>query len=75
MLSRTKRSIAVAGAVLAAASPAALAASGDPGASPSPSMPQSSQAAPGGGSFAGGYYRYCHRVRTSSGWRWRCVWR
>jgi hypothetical protein len=75
MLSKTKRSIAVAAAVLAAASPAALAASGDPGSTQSQSAPQSSQAAPSGGSFASGYSRYCYRVRVPGGWRWRCVWR
>ncbi len=75
MLSRTKHSIAVAAAILAAASPAALAASGDQGASPSQSAPQSSQAVSGGAIGATGY-RYCYRVRTTyGGWRWRCVWR
>jgi hypothetical protein len=71
MLSKTKHSIAVAAAILAATSPVALAASGDPGAGPS----QSAQAATSGGGNGARAYRHCYRVVYGGSVRWRCVWR
>jgi hypothetical protein len=75
MLSKTKHSIAVAAAILAATSPVALAASGDPGAGPSQSAPRSAQAATSGGGTGVRAYRHCYRVVYGGSVRWRCVWR
>jgi hypothetical protein len=80
MLSKTRHSLAVAAAILAASSPAALAADGNSGDSASQPAPQSSQstqsaqAAPGGEQSWSGAHRRCWRVRTPGGWRWRCGW-